>query len=140
MKKGIYIVLVVMMSFAMSVSFISCSDDPEVVPEGTVRMSINVNHHGYPIANAVVFRKNGTLIYPGEDTTLYDQRYVCDANGNLTITDIGNGTKDLVLYAKGFDPTWDTTIITPVSGYNMYHIVTGIGESKDFHEEIGVSE
>jgi hypothetical protein len=89
--------------------------------------------------NARVFRENGTMIFPGEDTTIYDTRYVTDANGNLTISDVGNGTKEIVLYAKGFDPTWDTTI-TPVSGYQMVRVVTSIGQSKDVNVTIPVSE
>lgn len=124
----------------LMITFIGCGKDPETVPEGTVRLFINVNHHGYPIANARIFRKNNVTSWPGEDTTIYDARYVTDADGNLTITDIGNGTKDFSLYALGFDPTWDTTIITPVMGYKQFHIVTGIGESKDFTNEILVSE
>lgn len=120
--------------------FTGCGKDPQTVPEGTVRLFINVNHHGYPIANATIFRKNGTTIWPGPDTTLYDTRYVADANGNLTLTDIGNGTKDFVLYAKGFDPAWDSSTITPVSGYYLGHIVTGIGESKDIAVSLYVSE
>ncbi len=120
--------------------FVGCSEDPGTVDEGTVRLIINVNHHGYPISNAVVFRKNGATSWPGTDTTLYDARYVTDANGNITFSDIGNGTKDVYLYAKGFDPTWDTTQITPVSGYYGFHIVTSIGEDKDVNGQIPVSE
>jgi hypothetical protein len=120
--------------------FAGCSNDPDTVDEGTVRLIVNVSHHGYPISNAAVFRKNGTTIYPGADTTLYDARYVTDTNGNITFTDIGNGTKDVFLYAKGIDPTWDTTQITPVSGYYGFHIVTGIGEDKDVSGLISVSE
>jgi len=118
----------------------SCTKDPETVPEGTVRLVINVNHHGFPIANAVVFRKNGTLVFPGADTTVYDKRYVTDASGNLTISDVGNENKTMVLYAKGIDPTWDTLVITPVSGYQFVNVTTAIGESKDFSVTIPVSE
>lgn len=127
-------------SLLLLIFFISCGKDPETVPEGTVRLFINVNHHGYPIANARVFRKNNVTSFPGEDSTLYDTRYVTDANGNLTLTDIGNGTKDIWFYVLGNDPTWDSTIITPVMGYKGVHLVTGIGESKDFETEILVSE
>jgi hypothetical protein len=119
---------------------VSCDDDPEVVPEGTVRLIVNVNHHGIPITNAVVFRKNGTVIFPGYDTSLYETRYVADANGNLVISDVGNGDKQLVLYAKGIDPSWDTTQITPVRGYYLGSFSTDIGESKDYGVQIPVSE
>jgi hypothetical protein len=120
--------------------FVSCDDDPEVVPEGTVRLFINVNHHGIPIPNATVFRMNGTIIFPGFDTSLYETRYVTDANGNLAITDVGNGDKQMVLYAKGIDPSWDTTQTTPVRGYYLGSFSTGIGESKDYVVQIPVSE
>ncbi len=118
----------------------SCKKDPDTVPGGTVRLMINVNHHGYPIANASVFRKNGTLDYPGSDTTLYDTRYVTDASGNLIIDDIDNGNKQLVLYAKGFDPAFDSLTITPVSGYQSVSVSTQTGESRDVPVTIPVSE
>lgn len=124
----------------LMMSFSSCKKDPVIVPEGTVRILINVNHHGYPTANAVIFRKNGTVVYPGSDTSLYDTRYVADENGNLTISDVGNGDKSLIFYAKGFDPTWDTLTITPVSGYQFVITSSGIGESKDYTMTIPVSE
>lgn len=136
MKKSVIIFLVLSLTMGMA----SCKKDPETVAEGTVRLIINVNHHGFPISNSRIFRKNGTLDWPGTDTTVYDQSYTADANGNLTISDIGNGTKDFVLYAVGIDPSWDTTGTTFVHGYQFYHIVTGIGESKDITTEIGVSE
>jgi hypothetical protein len=120
--------------------FTGCGNDPKTVDEGTVRLIINVNHHGFPIADARIYRINGTTVWPGEDTTLYETVYQCDANGNLTISDIGNGTKDLVLYAKGIDPGWDSTTITPVHGYQMFHIVTSIGEDKDIPVSLYVSE
>ena len=127
--------------FIASAALVSaCEDDPETVPEGTVRLIINVNHHGYPIANARVFRENGTMIFPGEDTTMYDVRYVADAEGNLIILDVGNGTKEVVLYAVGIDPSWDTTAQTPVSGYQMIRVETAIGESRDVMVTIPVSE
>lgn len=110
------------------------------MPGGTVRLIVNVNHHGFPIANARVFRKNGTLVYPGADTTLYDKRYVTDGNGNLTIDDVGNGQLEMVLYAKGVDPSWDSTTVTPVSGYQFIDQSTVTGENKDFNVNIPVSE
>ena len=118
----------------------SCKKDLQTVPEGTVRLLINVNHHGFPTANAVIFRKNETLVFPGTDTTLYETRYVADANGNLIISDVGNEYKTMVLYAKGFDPTWDSLTVTPVWGYQYVSVTTSIGESKDFTVTIPVSE
>lgn len=124
----------------VALGIVSCKKDPETVPGGTVRLIINVNHHGYPTANAVIFRKNGTLVYPGPDTALYDTHYVADVNGNLIIDDIDNGYKTLVLYAKGFDPAWDSTGMTPVSGYQYVSANTATGESKDVTVTIPVSE
>lgn len=118
----------------------SCKKEPATVEGGTVRLIVNVNHHGYPIANATVFRKNGTLDFPGTDTTLYDSRYVADASGNLIIADIGNGNKDIVLYAKGYDPAFDTTTITPVWGYQYFTVSTATGEDRDVTVTIPVSE
>ena len=118
----------------------ACEEDPFVVPAGTVRLIINVNHHGVAIPNAVLFRKNDTLGWPGTDTSLYDARYVADANGNFTIADLGNGEKKITIYAKGIDPSWDSTGTTPVHGYQFVQINTATGESKDVTMEIPVSE
>lgn len=132
--------VILFLTSVVIIAITSCKKDPVTVNEGTVRLIINVNHHGYPIANARVFRENGTLIFPGEDTSVYDAQYVTDANGNLTLTDIGNGHKELVLYAKGVDPSWDTLTITPVSGYQLINVTTSTGESKDVTVTIPVSE
>ena len=131
--RYLFLFLIVFVSF-------SCDKDPETVPAGTVRIFVTVSHHGIPIANAVLFRKNGTLIFPGQDTTLYDSRYVTDAQGKFTITPIASGNQEMVLYAKGIDPSWDTTQQTPVWGYQYFTISTAIGESKDLEITIPVSE
>lgn len=136
MKNSVIILLLVSLTLGM----ISCNRDPKTVDEGTVSLIINVNHHGFPIANARLYRINGTNVWPGEDTTLYETVYQCDANGNFTIGDIGNGTKDLVIYARGIDPSWDSTATTPVHGYQMFHVVTSIGQDKDIQASIYVSE
>lgn len=46
----------------------------------------------------------------------------------------------MVLYAKGFDPAWDSTQITPVWGYQFVNINTVIGENKNVEVLIPVSE
>jgi hypothetical protein len=133
-KVAAYSILILVLIFT------GCGDDPKTVEEGTVRLIINVNHHGSPIANARLHRINGTLDWPGTDTTLYDVHYQCDANGNFTIDNIGNGSKDFVVYATGIDPSWDSSGTTPVHGYQMFHIVTAIGEDKDIPVSLYVSE
>ena len=117
-----------------------CKKDPDTVPAGRVRLLINVNHHGVNIPHAVVFRKDSTLIFPGQDTTVYTQRYVTDESGSLIIDQLGNGERTLVLYAKGIDPSWDSTQQTPVWGYQFVNFITTIGESKDVTVVIPVSE
>ena len=136
--KGIVTYLFVAASMVLMSA--SCERDPETVPDGNVRLLISVNHHGYPIANATVFRKDDTIGFPGYDTTLYDARYVTDAEGNLVITGLGNGSRTMTLFAKGFDPAWDSLTVTPVSGYQFVNISTAVGESKDFTVTIPVSE
>ncbi len=134
MNRSLFVVL------ALLTGLFSCKKDPVVVPAGQVRALVTVNHHGTPIPYATVFRKNGTLVFPGQDTTLYEQRYVTDANGQLTIDNLGNGYLSMVLYAKGFDPSWDTTQVTPVWGYQFISVSTGTGENKDIVVSIPVSE
>lgn len=127
-------------AFAAILLPFSCKNDPETVPGGNVRLLVSVSHHGIPIANAVLFRKNGTTVFPGQDTTLYDQRYVTDAQGQFTIDNLGSGEHRMVIYAKGIDPSWDSTQQTPVWGYQFTSFSTVIGESRDVSMTIPVSE
>jgi hypothetical protein len=126
--------------FIFMLALFGCKPDPDQVDAGRVRLLVTVSHHNTPIPNAVVFRKNGTLEFPGQDTSLYEKRYVTDEQGKLILDDIGNGTKKILLYATGIDPLWDTTQQTPVWGYQYTTIETRIGESKDVVMVIPVSE
>ncbi|MDQ3111715.1 MAG: hypothetical protein M3R17_17635 [Bacteroidota bacterium] len=122
-------------------TFSGCrKDEPVIVDADGVRALILVQHHGIPIPNARIFVKNGTIDFPGQDTTLYDTRYVTDANGRLTLTGIPNGQSGYCYYAKGIDPGWDTTQTTPVWGYQYLITDTHIGEKKDYTVSISVSE
>lgn len=118
----------------------ACAKETGTLPPGDVTMRISVSHHNIPIPHAVVFRKNGTFIFPGRDTSLYDVRYVTDAQGKLTITDIGNGQRDMVLYATGIDPSWDSTQTTPVWGYQLLNLYTRPGFDSTINVLIPVSE
>lgn len=126
--------------FLFMIFLVSCGKDPETVPAGRVRVLVTVSHHGIAIPNAVIFRKNGTQVFPGQDTTLYDARYVTDSEGKFTITPIASGAQEMVLYAKGFDPNWDSTQSTPVWGYQYFGFTTAIGESRDVNVIVPVSE
>lgn len=121
--------------------FSGCREkDPIVVPANGVRAILFVNHHGVAIPHCSIFVKNNTVDFPGQDTTLYDARYVTDATGHLTISGIPNGQSAYIFYAKGIDPNWDTTGTTPVWGYNFIITDTRTGESKDYSLNINVSE
>ncbi len=115
-------------------------DEPAVISANAVRALITIQHHGIPIPFARIFVKNGTVNFPGQDTSLYDVRYVADANGRLTISQIPNGQGAYVYYAKGIDPSWDTTQTTPVWGYQFLITDTHTGETKDYNVSIAVSE
>jgi hypothetical protein len=122
-------------------SFAGCrKDEPVIVDVARVRALIFVQHHGVPIPNATIFVKNGTIAFPGHDTTLYDARYVTDANGRLTLTGLPGGQNGYCYYAKGIDPSWDTTQTTPVWGYQYLITDTHTGETKDYNVSISVSE
>ncbi|MCX6312307.1 MAG: hypothetical protein NT084_11815 [Bacteroidetes bacterium] len=114
--------------------------DPIIVPANGVSANLFVNHHGVPIAHARVFVKYGTLVFPGTDTTLYDQRYVTDANGRLTIAGLPNGQNAYTFYSKGVDPGWDTTHVTPVWGYQFLITDTHTGETLAYNVSVPVSE
>jgi hypothetical protein len=128
--------------FVFTISSFGCKkhDDPVIVQANGVRAFLFVNHHGVAIPFARVFVKNGSVSWPGADTTLYDARYVTDANGLLTISGIPNGQGGYVYYAKGVDPGWDSTHVTPVSGYQFLITDTNTGEDKDYHVSLPVSE
>jgi hypothetical protein len=128
--------------FIIAAVFSAChkKDDPIIVPANGVRVLLFVNHHGVPISHARIFVKNNTVNFPGTDTTQYDARYVTDANGRLTISGIPNGQGAYVYYAKGIDPSWDTTGTTPVWGYQFVITDTQTGEDKDYSLAINVSE
>ncbi|MGL5890290.1 MAG: hypothetical protein ACRC3B_10415 [Bacteroidia bacterium] len=118
----------------------ACTKEPATLPPGDVTISLRVNHHGIPIPHAVIWRKNGTAIFPGRDSSLYDVRYVTDAEGRFTISDIGNGQKDMVLYAEGIDPAWDSTLTTPVWGYQLMSFYTRPGFDSLLYVTVPVSE
>ena len=136
MKRSIFI-----LAFIAFASF-ACkkNETPTTVLANGVRALILVQHHGVPIPYARIFVKNGTLIFPGTDTTLYDARYVTDANGRLTISQIPNGQGAYTYYAKGIDPGWDSTHVTPVWGYQFLTTDTHTGEDKDYNVSVPVSE
>ncbi|MCU0435813.1 MAG: hypothetical protein MUC87_20305 [Bacteroidia bacterium] len=119
---------------------VACKKETGTLPPGDVRLHISVKHHNIPIPHAVIFRKNGTAIFPGRDTALYETRYVTDAQGKLILTDIGNGQRDMVLYAKGIDPNWDSTQTTPVWGYQLMSFYTRPGYDSLVNVLIPVSE
>jgi hypothetical protein len=124
-----------------AITFSGCGGkDPIIVPANGVRVLLFVNHHGVPISHCSIFVKNNTVNFPGTDTTQYDARYVTDANGRLTISGIPNGQCAYVYYAKGIDPGWDSTGVTPVWGYQFVITDSQTGESKDYSVNISVSE
>jgi hypothetical protein len=126
--------------FVLTALAAGCKKTPTTLPAGDVDLNIRVHHHNVPIANAVVWRKNGTALFPGQDTLLYETRYVTDGQGRLTIHGLGNGLKELVVYATGIDPAWDSTQQTPVWGYQLLSIETKPGFDSLINVSIPVSE
>ena len=120
--------------------FTRCKKDDPSVEAGEVSLNIYVKHHNLPIGNSRIFIKNATLAFPGHDTTQYDTRYVTDANGYFSLTDIGNGEKNMVIYAKGIDAGWDTSGTTPVWGFNTVSFSTSPGQDDVKTITIAVSE
>lgn len=120
----------------------SCKKQNEThtVPAAVVRCFITAAHHSIPVPNCSLFIKWGTVNFPGTDSTLYDERHVCDANGQFTLTGIPNGDEAFTVYAKGIDAGWDSTHVTPVWGEKWMIISTHQLESKDTTLEIPVSE
>ena len=68
---------------------------------GTCRISGKVQHHSKAIAGARVFVKFDAKEFPGEDTSLYDARVLCDVNGAYEIKTYKG---EYYLFARGTDP------------------------------------
>jgi hypothetical protein len=78
-----------------------------------------VSHHAKPIPYATVFIKFNAKEFPGNDTTLYDDKVRADANGDYSIK-CHRG--DYYLYGYGFDYDITAPFIvvggTPVKMHN----------------------
>lgn len=122
-----------------SLALVSCKKDKQA-EAGIVSLEVNVHHHNVAIPHARIFVKNDTQQFPGHDTTQYDAAYTTDVNGYYKIPNIGNGKKEMVIYAKGIDPSWDSTGTTPVWGFTTTAIKTRLGEDKAESVSIAVSE
>jgi hypothetical protein len=118
----------------------TCRKDPTTLPPGTVEVRVFVHHHGVPIASAKVYRKDSTIIFPGRDINLYGTHYQADEQGLFSIPGIGNGQRDFVLYAEGIDPNWDSTLTTPVWGYQFLSVYTRPGKDTIIQISLPVSE
>ena len=62
--------------------FISCKKN-ELGGKSTI--TGKVTHHSKSIANATIFIKFNAENFPGADTTLYDDKVRCDADGIFSI-------------------------------------------------------
>jgi hypothetical protein len=67
---------------------------------GKATISGKVAHHSKPIGNARVFIKFNAKEFPGEDTTLYNDKVWADADGNYSIKCYKG---DYYLWGYGFD-------------------------------------
>lgn len=117
----------------------SCKKNKEV-PAGDVNIHVNVKHHSLPIAFSKVYIKYNTLEFPGKDSSLYDTYVITDGNGYVKIDNVGNGEKKYIIYAKGVDPSWDSSGTTPVWGFQPVLVNTKPGEDKEKYVTIPVSE
>lgn len=114
----------------------SCKDEVPEVAAGNVAVNIYVKHHSIAIPNSKIFIKYNTLQFPGTDTTKYDSFVVTDGNGYYKLQNIGNGQKEMVLYAKGYD----NNVSAPVWGYSPVFMETNPGESEEATVSIAVTE
>src|SRR5574337_594247 len=87
----------------LAVVFFGCRKTPQTVSGGQVRIFLHVRHHEVPIPYARIFMKKDTVGFPGYDTTLYDQRFVTDANGDYTFSGLPSGQNAYYFFAKGID-------------------------------------
>lgn len=126
--------------FLLGALFTSSCTKTSNTAAGKVSISIKVRHHQVPIAFSKVFVKYNTLQFPGKEENLYDASYTTDQSGNMLLSDIGNGKKEFIFYAKGIDPNWDSTGTTPVWGFQPILVNTQPGQDKEVAVTIPVSE
>jgi hypothetical protein len=118
--KSIFLLLVFFLA-------ISCNKN-ELGGKSTITGT--VIHHSKAIPNATIFIKFNAKDFPGKDSTLYDEKVRCDADGVFTVKCYKG---DYFLYARGMD----LSILPPtVSG----GINVNIRNNETVNADIAVTE
>jgi len=81
----------------ISVTFFSCKKN---ALGGNAVVKGEVKHHAKLIPNATVYIKFNTSEFPGKDVTLYDDKFVADADAKYSFKCYKG---EYYLYAVGFD-------------------------------------
>jgi hypothetical protein len=81
---------------------------------GDTDLTVFVNHHGAPIAGAVVYVKFGATEFPGVESSNYDFSVICESEGSRSGQAIIKGLRkgSYYLYSIG----WDKSINMGVKG------------------------
>jgi hypothetical protein len=124
-------------SLAFLVMLASCrkQDDNGGVITGNAIVDGQVKHHQWVVPGCRVYIKSNCSVFPGRDTTLYQQSLTADNSGRIHTEHLANGT--YCFYATGSDPNFGNV---NVWGWNFITISNKPGEVKSYELEIPVSE
>ena len=88
---------------ACLICLLACKEDEEPITPGieSVMISGKVKHHNEAIGYASVYIKFNTSIFPGKDTSVYDEMVRADSLADYHFNQVTPGSH--FIYAMGFD-------------------------------------
>ena len=95
--------------FVLACVTFSCKKESVNTTTGNITLNITALHHNWPVHFLDVYLKYDTTSWPGTDPTLYDAVTQTGQNGNCSFDKLYTGT--YYIYATGYDPAVDTTVI-----------------------------
>ena len=94
---------------ALAVLAVSCKKETVGTTSGNITLNITALHHSWPVHYLRVYLKYDTTSWPGTVTGLYDDSTETSQNGNCSFGNLYTG--NYYIYATGYDPAVDTTVI-----------------------------
>ena len=112
MKKHILLFSAILVLFSCKKE----NDSNPIAVNGNVVLNVHVIHHSWDVCNVNVYLEANTLVYPGPDSTLYDQYLTTDGYGKVTFTKLIPG--NYYLYCSGYDTLFGAQVI----GYKQVYL------------------
>lgn len=108
----LHIMRVRLTAFLIPVLFISSSGCKKESPDsiaGDLRLEITALHHSWAVPDVPVYIKKNAVVFPGEDTSLYESGLTTDEAGKAVFESLHPG--DYFVFIKGYDSIWGDTVI-----------------------------